>query len=527
MFAACCRARLPMVLGCVAVAVGVALSGGCSTDGPDALGGPIDAGVGTLRISIHWPAPDGAAEGEVMAQAVSDQGVGVREIPAETRSIVVTVTGSGIATPITESVTRPEGPAPVTEVRLRVPPGGDRTVRVEARGIDGIVLASRQLVVDVMEGATTSVDVALRPVIERVEIAPNPCFVEWGTEQTLTPTAYDPYGRVVPVGDTWSWSSDAEGVFSVDAAGAIQQEWRGSGIVTVTETESGKSAQAEVTITLHPPSIAFHSNRSGSFQLWAMEPDGTGLVQLTRDTDGNAQYPVWSPDGAQVAFASSRSGSNEIYTMRADGTQVHRLTHLEANSGGPDWSPSGDRLVFHSDADGKRELYTVGVDGTGLTQITDFNGPDATGLHSADWSPYGDWIAFQSNHDGDVDIYLVRPDGTEVLRRQRAYADEHVRWSPDGTLWALANDGGVPANHEVHIVRPDGSEVAQLTSHGATDYRPAWSPDGSRIAFMSNRAGDWEIYVMASTDSDGDGNGDDLVRLTTHAATDGAPAWRW
>ena len=89
-------------------------------------------------------------------------------------------------------------------------------------------------------------------------------------------------------------------------------------------------------------------------------------------------------------------------------------------------------------------------------------------------------------------------------------------WSPDGSKIAFGSsrDGG----WDIYVINADGSGLRRLTSHDARDDSPAWSPDGTTIAFTSNRDGDFEIHVMNV-----DGSG--VRRVTDHPAEDGNPSW--
>lgn len=91
-----------------------------------------------------------------------------------------------------------------------------------------------------------------------------------------------------------------------------------------------------------------------------------------------------------------------------------------------------------------------------------------------------------------------------------------VAWSPDGRKIAFVSyrDG----NMEIYVMNADGSGVTRLTNHPGSDAHPAWSPDGRKIAFQSDRDGNSEIYVMNA-----DGSG--VTRLTYSPAYDGEPAW--
>lgn len=136
-------------------------------------------------------------------------------------------------------------------------------------------------------------------------------------------------------------------------------------------------------------------------------------TQLTTAGIWNSN-PRWSPDGSMIAFRSDRTGSTQLFVMQADGAGVVQLTFQTRAGFGPSvptWSPTGSQLAFASAVDGDWEIYVVGPDGQGLANLTDNGSFDTTPL----WSPDGTQIAFQSDRDGDSgNIFIMNADGSGV-----------------------------------------------------------------------------------------------------------------
>jgi hypothetical protein len=125
-------------------------------------------------------------------------------------------------------------------------------------------------------------------------------------------------------------------------------------------------------------------------------------------------------------------------------------------------------------------------------------------------------IAFES-WDGDWEIFVMNADGSGVTQLTYNQAHEHMpAWSPDGSSIAFEGDRG--GNAEILVMNADGSRQIQLTDNPADDNHPAWSPDGSKIAFSSTRSGDREIFVMNA-------DGSEVRQLTNNQWDDAYPAW--
>ena len=285
--------------------------------------------------------------------------------------------------------------------------------------------------------------------------------------------------------------------------------------------------------------IAFVSHRTGNPEIYVMDIDGGNPRNLTNDRDNDFQ-PSWSPDGKRIAFVSNRDGdfldegpnipAYEIYVMDADGGNLQNLTNNPNDDKNPSWSPDGKRIAFAS-WDGKFinfvvdfEIYVMDADGDNLQNLT--NNPNDD--RSPSWSPDGERIVFVSHRAGHFrskflitsEIYVMDADGDNQQRlTENRKNDWNPSWSSDGKRIAFSSDRrGDFENFEIYVMDVDGGNQQKLTNNRGDDRSPSWSPDSERITFSSDRDGKTDIYVM-------DADGGNLQNLTNNRHTDASPAW--
>ena len=240
--------------------------------------------------------------------------------------------------------------------------------------------------------------------------------------------------------------------------------------------------------------------------LFAMDVDGSNVVKVADDPAGPEFDGAWSPDGDWIVYRDSTRGMNdddEIFVARADGSERRNLTEDPANDWGPDWSPDGSTIVFNSDRDdGRVRGYLVDPDGSNL-RLLDIEG----WVEYPSFSPDGERITFMGHDRGDYDIYTADLDTGAVEQLTDSPGnDGWPVWSPDGTTIAFTSERDdcayAPSDGECwRSDEPDDQhrDVWLMDADGANSRRVspevgqfvAWSPD-SRYLLVSGRA----LYIV-------------------------------
>ena len=219
----------------------------------------------------------------------------------------------------------------------------------------------------------------------------------------------------------------------------------------------------------------------------------------------------------RIVFTSRRDRNNEIYVMDADGGNQENLTNHPAYDATPDWSPDGRKIVFVSTRDsGVSQIHVMNADGKNLIRLTDGRGDK----RDPTWSPDGRKIAFTVSPDF-INNWVHQIAVMDADGRNRERLEDHAMepsWSPDGQQIAFASRRADAVRHDIYVIGADGKGLRRVTHELWGGFRPAFSPDGKRIAYMAEHEGFFHIYVV-------DSDGRNLQRLTHNEENHWGPAW--
>jgi Tol biopolymer transport system component len=167
--------------------------------------------------------------------------------------------------------------------------------------------------------------------------------------------------------------------------------------------------------------LAFQSEASGSYQIYRINDDGSGLQQLT--FVGANRHPAWNPDGTKLAFMSTRDGNQEIYVMDADGSNQGRLTNNSDRDFRPSWSRDGTRLLFTSDRVGStQQVWIMNANGSNPQQLTSASQRSWGGA----FSPDGRKIVFSREGLSLLgQVWIMDADGSNQVNLSNNANDEY------------------------------------------------------------------------------------------------------
>ena len=267
----------------------------------------------------------------------------------------------------------------------------------------------------------------------------------------------------------------------------------------------------------------------------------TSIADATKSSTAIVGVVAGGPATGRIAFASYRSFCTEIWSMKADGSNAVQLTGLgdtycSIYAEGAAWSPDGSKIAFYYAPNGNPppgsyvvlDVFVMNRDRSDVHELAGLYGTygrgplTLVGRYDPAWSPDGTKLAAAGvfvycapGPGGSCGtplppfITVMNADGSGLVAR--GYGQEPA-WSPDGTKIAFT------CGIAICVMNADGTGRTNLTSDSSSNSGPAWSPDGTKVAFRSNRPGHFDLYVMNA-----DGSG--VTALTVDTATEGRPAW--
>jgi len=230
--------------------------------------------------------------------------------------------------------------------------------------------------------------------------------------------------------------------------------------------------------------------------------------------------PAISPNGDKIAILSDRSGYADVYLISAiDGKVLKKLVSGQRSSDfeelhwlapGISWSPDGKNITLAAKSGDQDALHTINVN-NGKREKYTFN---IDGVFDPDWSPDGDKIAFVGTMHGKGDIYYLELSTGELHQVTNDYfSDINPSWSPDSRSITFASDRRNFTDPQlfddsfkiqnfnyqqtdIFIVNDDGTDMRRLTFTEHDEKSPAWSKEGTKIAYTSEANGISNIFFM-------------------------------
>jgi len=271
---------------------------------------------------------------------------------------------------------------------------------------------------------------------------------------------------------------------------------------------------AGIACTSGEPPVVFTSDRDDNLEIYAVYVDGGSELNITQSAT-NEFEPIVSPDRKWIAFLS-RSGSKENVTnvtlevIGRNGVSRQRITDVPGAHSSHRWSPDSRRIAYALNSQGNKSVHVGNIEGAKPILLTALEAQEVGG-----WSPSGKEVVFAVKDSEEQGIWSRNPDGVNEFQLSTD-VDSSPRWSPDGDRIAFISlrDG----NHEIYVMNWDGSGATRLTNNETKDHTISWSPDSKSLVFVSEQDGNPEIYTVEVYSGE-------ITRLTFNEIRDGQPVW--
>jgi serine/threonine protein kinase/Tol biopolymer transport system component len=228
-------------------------------------------------------------------------------------------------------------------------------------------------------------------------------------------------------------------------------------------------------------------------------PDWSRAVRLQLTTQPGTEYfPTFTPDGKSFVYAAEQNGNWDLFEQRVGGKNVTTLTpNTPSNESQAAFSPDGEYIAFRSTRD-PPGLYVMERTGENARLLI-------AGCRNPSWSPDGKEIACSTGSQSVPSVRNSRPSSLWIIgvatgAKRVLYENDAMQpmWSPQGNriaFWYMPRSSG---RSEVATISKDGGQIEVITKDGATNWNPAWSPDGKFLYYVSDRGGSmgfWRVPI--------------------------------
>jgi TolB protein len=277
---------------------------------------------------------------------------------------------------------------------------------------------------------------------------------------------------------------------------------------TLLQSRAGNQLYAEI--------WTYDANGSRRLGARSFTASGDHARMLAHKVANEIIYRVTMRDGpfnTRFAVAGSFTGNKEIYVVDFDGYNLRPVTKNGSINIEPAWDRKGGRIAFTSFMQGEADLYVANLADGVVSRVSARSGLDS----AADWHPTRNLLAVTLAIGGDPDIFTIDATSGRQLGRltKSAGTDTSAVFSPDGTRIAFVSDrSGKP---QIYVADKNGGNPRRVTFQGNYNTEPAWNPDGDKIAFVG-RDGNFDVFVV-------DADGSNLTRLTQGEGDNEGPTW--
>ncbi len=271
-------------------------------------------------------------------------------------------------------------------------------------------------------------------------------------------------------------------------------------------------AQSSVSTKYLKPLIAFSSDATPNDkqQIFIMDIYGDGVKEVCfKDLD--CYSPRFSPDGRKIVFCATNIVSDFIYLIDLDDSTTFTFPKFIDGGTDPVFSPDGRYLMYRSEKNDNNAIYILD-----LKSDESFPVSDGSLSTHAEFSPDGSKVLYSSSQDENFDLVLLDLNDTSDFAQKTIVnskdAELYGTFSPDGRLIAYSSFD-IYYRGTIHICNLNGENSITVSKGMGSSYNPKFSPDGTMLAFVSDRPGNFEIFIYGT-----DGSG--LRQLTgKHGST--------